>query len=63
MLVPLWYIYIDVLTTNNTYQCGYSEYLNRQSSDGYTPLMVIIYEVLLQLLKVLKRLSYINLQK
>lgn len=45
----------DALTTNSTYQCGHSEYLNRQSDDGYAPLMVIIYEVLLQLFKVLKR--------
>lgn len=38
-----------------TYQRWHSEYLNRQSGYGYTPLMVIINEVLLQLLKVLKR--------
>lgn len=43
------------LTTNSTYQCGHSEDLNRQSDDGYAPLMVVIYEVLLQLFKVLKR--------
>lgn len=44
----------DALTTNSTYQRGHSEYLNRQSDDGYAPVMVIIYEVLLQLFKVLK---------
>lgn len=42
------------LTINSLYQCGYSEYLNRQSSDGDAPLVVINYKVLLQLLVVLK---------
>lgn len=46
---------IDVSGENQTHQCGHSEDLNRQSSDGYTPLMVIIDEVLLQLLVVLQR--------
>lgn len=41
-----------------TCQCGYSEDLNRQSCDGYTPLMIIKNEVLLQLLIVLKRQSW-----
>lgn len=35
------------LTINSLYQCGYSEYLNRQSSDGDAPLVVINYKVLL----------------
>lgn len=34
-------------TASNTYQCGHSENLDRQRCDGYTPLMVIIYEVFL----------------
>lgn len=34
-------------TTHNTYQCGHGEDLDRQSCDGYVPLMVIIYEVFL----------------
>lgn len=34
-------------TGNKTYQCRYGEDLNRKSSDGYTPLMVVIDEVLL----------------
>lgn len=37
-----------------TYQRWHSEYLNGESGYGYTPLMVIINEVLLQLLKVLQ---------
>lgn len=48
-------LHTDALTMLNTYQCGHSEYLDRQSGYGYTPLMVIINEVLLQLFKVLKR--------
>lgn len=51
MLQYLQYIY----RKKRLYQRGYSEDLNRQSGDGYTPIMVIMDKVLLQLLKVLKR--------
>lgn len=48
--LPYW----GCLLNNWCYQCGNSEDLHRQSSDGNAPLVVINDEVLLQLLVVLK---------
>ena len=39
---------------SGSHQCGYSEDLNRQRSDGYTPLVIVTDEILLQLLIVLQ---------